>query len=268
MKIDQYFQVKFQETRKVKSKRIQRVLNRTFNPSSSSSDSEDGSENNKKHQKHSDKVSGKTTKINRVQDKKRSHSTEAGIGEEEDEAVVNRVKRAKGGNDQVGACSSTVNRSRGRYRGRGRGRGKAARKNNSTTPNLKAPIEQTSEKSSCQETSKRLSLENQEDSTGKGSNQRTRRFRGRTSLYTDNRVETQVDDVCTNSVQTKRKQRSASASRRGKGVLVELAEEETSSSDSTDSDENDEDLYVGPKPPSVFRRGRGRGRVKGRGRGR
>ena len=264
MKIDQYFQVKFQEKRKVKSKRIQRVLNRTCNPSSSSSDSEDGGENNKKQQTPSDKISGKTMKIKRIQEKKRSHSIEASIGEEEDDAGVNRAKRAKGQNDQVGACPSTVNRSRGRYRGRGRGRGKA-RKNNSTTPGLEASIEQTSEKSSCQETSKQTSLENQEGSISKSSNHRTRRTCARPSTSTSNRVETQVDDVYTNNVKTRREQRNTSASRRLK-KRVELAEKETSTSDSTDSDENDEDFYVGPKPVSVFRRGRGRGRGGGRGR--
>ena len=258
--------MKFQEKRKVKSKRIHRVLNRTFNPSSSSSDSEDGGENNEKHQKHSDKISGKTTKIKRVQDKKRSLSTEASIGEEEDETGANRVKRAKGENDQVGACSPEVNRSRGRSRGRGRGRGKA-RKSSSATPNLEASVEQNSEKSSCQQTSKITSLENQEDFISKGSNQRTLRTRARPSTSANNRVETQVDDVYTNNVKTRRKQRSTSASRRGKD-RVDLAEEETSTSDSTDGDENDEDFYVGPKPVSVFRRGRGRGRGRGKGRGR
>lgn len=260
MKIDQYFQVKFHEKRKVKSKRIQRVLNRTFNPSSSSSDSEDGGKNNKKHRKHSDKISDKKTKVTKLQDKKRSHSTEASIGEEEDEVGVNRVKRAKGENDQVDACSPTVNRSTGRYRGRGRGRGKA-RKNNSATASLEATVERTSVKSSCQETSKQLSLENQKNSTGRGSNRRTR---ARPSTPTDDRAETPVHDVYTNNVQTKRKQRSTSASRRGK-ELMDLAEEETSTSDGTDSDQNDEDFYVGPKPVSVFRRGRGRGRGRVRG---
>lgn len=265
MTINQYFQVKFQEKRNVKSKRIQRVLNRTFNPSSSSSDSEDGGENNKKHQGRSDKISGKTTKLKRVLEKKRSHSrTEASIGVEEDEAGLNRIKRAKGENGQVDACSLTVNCCRGRFRGRGRGRGKA-RKNDSATPNLEASVEQTSEKSSGRETSKQLSLENHEDSTGKDRIQRTRRTCARPSTSTNNRVETQVDDVHTNIVQTRGKQRNMSARRRGKGRM-DLAKEESSTSNSTDSDENDGDFYVGPKPVSVFRRGRGRGKGRGRGR--
>ena len=264
MTINQYFQVKFQEKRNVKSKRIQRVLNRTFNPSSSSSDSEDGGENNKNYQMRSDKISGKTTKLKRDQEKKRSHSREASVGEEEDEPGLNRIKRAKGENDQVDACSPTVNCCRGRFRGRGRGRGKA-RKNNSATPNLENSVEQTSEKSSGREISKQLSLENHEDSTGKGRIQRTRRTCARPSTSTNNRVETQVDDVDTNNVQTRGKQRNTPARRRGKGRM-DLAKEESSTSDSTDSDENDGDFYVGPKPVSVFRRGRGRGKGRGRGR--
>ena len=260
MKIDQYFQVKFLEKRKVKSKRVQRVLNRTFNPSSSSSDSEDGGENNKKHQKRSDKISGETTKIKRLQDKRKSHSTEESIGEGEDQTGVNQVKRAKGESDQVGACPPTANRSRGRYRYRGRGRGRGkARKSNNATPNLEASVEQTSENVSCQQTSKQSSLENQEDSITKGSNQRTLRTRARSSTSANNRVEAQVDDVDTNNVKTRRTQRNTSASRREK-ERMDLVEEETSTSDSTDSDENDEDFYVGPKPVSVFRRGRGRGK--------
>lgn len=263
MKIDQYFQVKFQETRKVKSKRIQRVLNRTFNPSSSSSDSEDGGENSKKQKKHTDKIPGKTAKENQLQRKKRSHSAETNMDneEEENEAGVNQAKRPKEDNDKGDACSPTVNRSRGRYRGRGRGRGRA-RKNISAIPNLEYSVEQTPKTSSSQETGKQLSLENQEDSTRRG---RSRRSRPSTSV--DNTTEIPVDSVRVNDAQTRRKQRSGSASRGGKN-FKSLAEEENSTSDSTDSDDNDEDFYLGPKPVSVFRRGRGRGRGKGSARGR
>ena len=266
MKIDQYFQVKFHENRKLKSKRIQRVLNRTFNPSSSSSDSEDGGENNKKHQKGSDKLCGKTAKIKKlVLNKKRSHSKEASMGEEEDETGVNRGKRAKGDNNQVGTCSPMVNRSRGRSRGRGRGRGRA-RKSSSATCNSEVPAEQTSEKSSCQQTRKQASLENQEDSNGKGS-LRTRRTRARPSTSANNRAEARGDDVYANNARTRRKPSNTSASRLEK-ELMDIAEESSSAPDSTDSEENDDEFYVGPKPVSVFRRGRGRGKGRGRGRGR
>ncbi|XP_078379026.1 LOW QUALITY PROTEIN: DNA excision repair protein ERCC-5-like [Oculina patagonica] len=261
-KINQYFQVKFQETRKVKSKRIKRVLNRTFNPSSSSSDSEDGGENNKKQNKPTDKMSGKTTKVKQLRHKKRTHSAETNMDDEdENEAGVSQAKRAKGENDKGDACSSTVNRSRGSYRGRGRGRGRW-RKNNSTTPNLESSIEQTW-KSFSQETSKPLPLENSK------STRRGRNLRSRPSTSADNNTETPVDSVCANNAQTRRKQRSNSASSRGKD-LKSLAAEENSTSDSTDSDDNDEDFYAGPKPVSVFRRGRGRERGRGstRGRGR
>ncbi|KAJ7378193.1 nucleotide-excision repair, DNA incision, 3'-to lesion [Desmophyllum pertusum] len=242
MKIDQFFQVEFHETRKVKSKRIQRVLNRTFNPSSSDSDGEDEEKNNKKQKKSTDKISEKTTKVKQLQHNKRSHSTERNRNEEEkNDTGVNQAKRAKEENDIGGACSLTVNRCSSR-RGRGRGRGKTRGNVNIT------PVE-----SSNQKACKKLSLESQEKSSARPSS-------------SDNKTETPLDSVRVSGEQTGRKRRGASVNTRGKDSKS-FDEQENSTSDSSDSEDNDKNFYAGPKPVSVFRRGRGKERGKGRGRG-
>ena len=246
MKIDQFFQVEFHETRKVKSKRIQRVLNRTFNPSSSDSDGEDEEENNKKRNKCTDKISEKTTKVKQLQHNKRSHSTERNTNEEdENDTGVNQAKRAKEENDigGAGASSPTVNRCSSR-RNRGRGRGTACENVNTT------PVE-----SSNQEAGKKHSLESKEKSSA------------RPSSSSNNKTVTPLDSVRVSDEQTGRERRGASVNTREMDSK-NLDELDNSTSDSSDSEDNDKNFYAGPKPVSVIRRGRGRGEERGKGRGR
>ena len=259
LKISQFFQVKFQETRHLKSKRIRRVVNRKLNPPSGS-DSEHGSEKKQKEKNSADKAPNKTTKHGQVRNKKRSHSTEINSkGSEENESHVTRPKRAKEENTQSGARSSAVNR-RGSYRGGGRGRAKL-RKNESdvhSTSDLKLSVEITPLKLPKTENSQHVSRENRREPSRDGRNQRVL---AQPSTCAEDKRDGPIDSVCMNNAKTHNKQSSSTVRAENR------AQQDNSTSDSTDSDDDDQSVYTGPKPVSVFNRGRGRGKGPGRGRG-
>ena len=262
LKISQFFQVKFQETRQVKSKRIRRVVNRKLNPPSGS-DSEHGGEKNQKEKNSADNAPNKTTKHGQVRNKKRSHSTEINPkGSEENESHVTRPKRAKEENTQSGARSSAVNR-RGSCRGRGRGRTKLRKTESDvhSTSDLKLSVEITPLKLPYEENSQHVSRENRREPSRSG---RSQLVLAQPSTCAEDQKDGPIDSVCMNNAKTHNKQ-SSSAVR-----AANRAQQENSTSDSTDSDDDDDDdenVYTGPKPVSVFNRGRGRGKGTERGRG-
>lgn len=247
MKISDYFEVKFQETRTIKSKRIKRVLNRKFNPPSGSSDGEDGVENNKKQKQHTGEISSKKTNHNpELNDKKRTLSTKKSASKHDIEADAKRAKKDVDGDS---ACAFAVTRSSGRKRGRGRGRGKT-REREKANDDLKLSV---AAQSSNQVTRKQLSQENKV---------RPRKTRSRSSTSADTEKETLVDQVPEND-KKRRKQQSPAANRKKNDARCS-AEDDDSTSDTTDSEDFDENFYAGPNPVSVFARGRGRASVRPR----
>ena len=166
MKINNYFEVKFQETRTVKSKRVQRVLNRKFNPSSSNS--EDGVENSKKQRQHGGETLGEK-KNDKTEPKKRTLSTKNSASKHDNEADAKRAKRSVDGDS---ACALAETRSSGRKRGRGRGRG-TARERAEANADLRLSV---APRSSNQVKRKQLYQENKE---------RSRRTRSRSSTSAD-----------------------------------------------------------------------------------
>ena len=258
LKISQFFQVEFQETRNIKSKRIRRVVNRKLNPSSGS-DSEHGGKNGQKEKKSEGKAPDKTTKREQARNKKRSHSTEINPkGSEENESHVTRPKRAKEENTESGARSFAVNR-RGNYRGRGRGLTKLRNIESGahSTSNLKLSVEITPLKLPNEE---KISPENRNSSrSGRG-----QLVLAQPSTYAcaEDKAEGSIDSMCVNNAKIENKESRSSVR------AANRAEQNRSTSDSADSDDDDENEYTGPKPLSVFSRGRGRGKGRGRGRGR
>lgn len=247
MKISDYFEVKFQETRTIKSKRIKRVLNRKFNPPSGSSDGEDGVENNKKQKQHTGEISSKKTNHNpELNDKKRTLSTKKSASKHDIEADAKRAKKDVDGDS---ACAFAVTRSSGRKRGRGRGRGKT-REREKANDDFKLSV---AAQWSNQVTRKQLSQENKV---------RPRKTRSRSSTSADTEKETLVDQVPEND-KKRRKQQSPAANRKKNDARCS-AEDDDSTSDTTDSEDFDENFYAGPNPVSVFARGRGRASVRPR----
>lgn len=247
MKINNYFEVKFQETRTVKSKRVQRVLNRKFNPSSSNS--EDGVENSKKQRQHGGETPSKK-KIDKTEpnERKRTLSTKNSASKHDNEADAKRAKKSVDGDS---ACALTETRSSGRKRGRGRGRGKA-RERAEANADLRLSV---APRSSNQVKRKQLYQENKE---------RSRRTRSRSSTSADTEKETFVDQILENDQTRKKQQRSAVSKKKNDAKCI--AEDDDSTSDTTDSEDNSENFYAGPKPVSVFVRGRGRASIRPTGR--
>lgn len=249
MKISDYFEVKFQETRTIKSKRIKRVLNRKFNPPSGSSDGEDGTENNMKERRQKAEISNKKTNRNpELNDKKRTLSTKKSASKHDIEADAKRTKKDVDGDS---ACAFAVTRSSRRKRGRGRGRGKAQERDK-VNDDLKLSVVP---QSSDQKIRKQPSQENKE---------RPRKTRSRSSTSADTEKETFVDQVLEND-KKRRKQQSPAVNMKKNDAKC-IAEDDDSTSDTTDSEDYDENFYAGPKPVSVFVRGRGRASVRPRGR--
>ena len=238
MKINNYFEVKFQETRTVKSKRVQRVLNRKFNPSSSNS--EDGVENSKMQRQLGEKKNDKTE----PNEKKRTLSTKNSASKHDNEADAKRAKKSVDGDS---ACALAETRSSGRKRGRGRGRGKA-RERAEANADLRLSV---APRSSNQVKRKQLYQENKE---------RSRRTRSRSSTSADTEKETFVDQILENDKKRKKQQRSAVSKKKNDAKCI--AEDDDSTSDTTDSEDNSENFYAGPKPVSVFIRGRGRASIR------
>lgn len=245
MKINNYFEVKFQETRTVKSKRVQRVLNRKFNPSSSNS--EDGVENSKKQRQHGGETLGEK-KNDKTEPKKRTLSTKNSASKYDNEADAKRAKRSVDGDS---ACALADTRSSGRKRGRGRGRGKA-RERAEANADLRLSV---APRSSNQVKRKQLYQENKE---------RSRRTRSRSSTSADTEKETFVDQILENDKKRKKQQSSAVSKKKNDAKCI--AEDDDSTSDTTDSEDNSENFYAGPKPVSVFVRGRGRASIRPTGR--
>lgn len=245
MKINNYFEVKFQETRTVKSKRVQRVLNRKFNPSSSNS--EDGVENSKKQRQHGGETLGEKEN-DKTEPKKRTLSTKNSASKHDNEADAKRAKRSVDGDS---ACALAETRSSGRKRGRGRGRGKA-RERAEANADLRLSV---APRSSNQVKRKQLYQENKE---------RSRRTRSRSSTSADTEKETFVDQILENDKKRKKQQRSVVSKKKNDAKCI--AEDDDSTSDTTDSEDNSENFYAGPKPVSVFVRGRGRASIRPTGR--
>ena len=243
MKINNYFEVKFQETRTVKSKRVQRVLNRKFNPSSSNS--EDGVENSKKQRQHGGETLGEK-KNDKTEPKKRTLSTKNSASKHDNEADAKRAKRSVDGDS---ACALAETRSSGRKRGRGRGKARERAEANADLRLSVAP------RSSNQVKRKQLYQENKE---------RSRRTRSRSSTSADTEKETFVDQILENDKKRKKQQSSAVSKKKNDAKCI--AEDDDSTSDTTDSEDNSENFYAGPKPVSVFVRGRGRASIRPTGR--
>ncbi|KAM7431485.1 nucleotide-excision repair [Porites harrisoni] len=230
--ITQFFCVNFQETRHIKSKRIRRVLNRTFNPSYESEN-----ETNRKQKKSADKKPKNKTTQSKGSGKKRSHSAETNSKEEEsNESKGTRTKRAK--KENTGACSSTGNRSDRGYRGRGRGRGRL-RKNVQTSPNMELSIELTPIK---------LSNHKKGFKTRKGCDV------SQSSTSTVNRGD-EIPSTQENGIMKENEDSGSSTFKIAKGSKS-VGGQDASTSDSTESEE--ENAYQGPHPVSVFHQGRGR----------
>lgn len=222
----------FQETRHIKSKRIRRVLNRTFNPSYESEN-----ETNRKQKKSADKKPKNKTTQSKGSGKKRSHSTEINSKEEEsNESKGTRTKRAK--KENTGACSSTGNRSDRGYRGRGRGRGRL-RKNVQTSPNMELSIELSPIK---------LSNHKKGFKTRKGCDV------SQSSTSTVNRGD-EIPSTQENGIMKENEDSGSSTFKIAKGSKS-VGGQAASTSDSTESEE--ENAYQGPHPVSVFHQGRGR----------
>ena len=230
--ITQFFRVNFQETRHIKSKRIRRVLNRTFNPSCESEN-----ETNGKPKKSADKKPKNKTTQSKGSGKKRSHSAETNSKEEESNGSKGtRTKRAK--KENTGACPSSGNRSDRGYRGRGRGRGRL-RKNVQISPNMELSIELTP-----------IKLSNHEKSL------KTRRGCDVSQISTSavNRGD-EIPSMRENGIIKENEESGSSTFKSSKGSKS-VGGQDASTSDSTESEE--ENAYQGPHPVSVFHQGRGR----------
>lgn len=251
LRISQFFQVNFQEKRNIKSKRIRRVLNRKFNPSSGS-DNENGKEINGKKKKSGHEPS-KATKHKEGRNIKRSHSTEIDSKvTEESESNVNRRKRAKRKNTESGAPSSLVNRAKGSSRGRGRGRGRGPGRQKlckNHGANMELSVEITPLELSYPE--KNLPFPHiPRESSRRGCGQHAT---PQPLISADDKIEGSSANI---SMYGEKAGSSFCGHR-------DLAAQYTS--DSTDS--GDDNVYTGPKPVSVFRRGRSGTKGNGRGRG-
>lgn len=222
----------FQETRNIKSKRIRRVLNRTFNPSYESEN-----ETNRKQKKSADKKPKNKTTQPKGSGKKGAHSAETNSKEEEsNESKGTRTKRAK--KEKTGACSLTGNRCDKGYRGRGRGRGRL-RENAQSSPNMELSIELTPIK---------LSKHEKGFKTRKGGDV------SQSSTSTLNRGE-EIPSMRENFIMKENEESGSSTFNSGRGSKS-VGEQDASISDSTESE--DENAYQGPHPVAVFHQGRGR----------
>jgi len=277
--------VNFQETRHVKSKRIRRVLNRTFNPSYESEN-----ETNKKQKKSADKKPKNKTTQSKGSGKKRSHSAETNSKEEESNESKETIKRAK--KQKTVVCSSTGNRSDRGYRGRGRGRGRL-RKNVQTSPNMELSIELTPIKLSNHEKGFKtrkgcdvsqsststvnrgdeipsteengIMKENEESGSSTFKSAKGSKSVGEQDASTSDSTESEEENghqgLHPVSVFHQGRGREKGPTPRRGQTSKNYAEKDSSASDSTDSEDDDQNCYEGPKDMSLIRRGRGRGKA-------